>query len=99
MECFAFYDDHRWLNIGKEKNGIAPDAVQYARALRPPFQLLSFLRIKGNSMKGMGCSNKNTMVFVVLDGEITVIIHFTQFRAKKRRLFLHPTQKLLQSHQ
>ena len=62
VECFAPYDDHRWVNIGKEKNGIAPDAVQYARALRPPFQLLSFLRIKGNCMKGMGCSNKNTMV-------------------------------------
>ena len=62
MECFAPYDDHRWVNIGKEKNGMAPDAVQYARALRPPYQLLSFLRIKGNCAKGMGCSNKNTMV-------------------------------------
>ena len=62
VECFAPYDDHRWVNIGKEKNGMAPDAVQYARALRPPYQLLSFLRIKGNCMKGMGCSNKNTMV-------------------------------------
>lgn len=62
VECFAPYDDHRWVNIGKEKNGMAPDAVQYARALRPPYQLLSFLRIKGNCAKGMGCSNKNTMV-------------------------------------
>ena len=62
VECFAPYDDHRWVNIGKEKNGSAPDAVQYARALRPPYQLLSFLRIKGNCAKGMGCSNKNTMV-------------------------------------
>ena len=62
VECFAPYNDHRWVNIGKEKNGSAPDAVQYARALRPPYQLLSFLRIKGNCAKGMGCSNKNTMV-------------------------------------
>ena len=62
VECFAPFDDHRWVNIGKEKNGSAPDAVQYARALRPPYQLLSFLRIKGNCAKGTGCSNKNTMV-------------------------------------
>ena len=66
VECFAPYDDHRWVNIGKEKNGMAPDAVQYARALRPPYQLLSFLRIKGNCAKGMGCSNKNTMVSICI---------------------------------
>ena len=62
VECFAPYDDHRWVNIGKERNGNPADAVQYARALRPPYQLLSFLRIKGNCAKGKGCSNKNTMV-------------------------------------
>jgi hypothetical protein len=39
-----------------------PDAVQYARALRPPYHLLSFLRIKGSSTKGMSCTDKNTMV-------------------------------------
>merc|ERR1719445_365839 len=44
VECFAPYDDHRWVNIGKERDQMAPDAVQYARALRPPYHLLSFLR-------------------------------------------------------
>merc|ERR1719264_123410 len=72
VECFAPYDDHRWVNIGKERDQMAPDAVQYARALRPPYHLLSFLRIKGHSTKGMSCTDKNTMVFVVLEGEITV---------------------------
>ena len=62
VECFAPYDDHRWVNIGKERDGMAPDAVQYARALRPPYHLLSFLRVKGHSTKGMGCTDKNTMV-------------------------------------
>merc|ERR1712117_865139 len=90
VECFAPYDDHRWVNIGKEKNGMAPDAVQYARALRPPYQLLSFLRIKGHSTKGMSCTDKNTMVFVVLEGEITVILHTTQFNAKKGDSFYIP---------
>ena len=36
------------------------------------------LRIKGHSTKGMSCTDKNTMVFVVLEGEITVILHTTQ---------------------
>ena len=52
----------RWVNIGKERDGMSPDAVQYARALRPPYHLLSFLRIKGKSTKGMSCTDKNTMV-------------------------------------
>jgi len=90
VECFAPYDDHRWVNIGKERDGMAPDAVQYARALRPPYHLLSFLRIKGHSTKGMSCTDKNTMVFVVLEGEITVILHTTQFNAKKGDSFYIP---------
>ena len=87
---------------------MAPDAVQYARALRPPYHLLSFLRfvgfslvygvqlyllfyrIKGHSTKGMSCTDKNTMVFVVLEGEITVILHTTQFNAKKGESFYIP---------
>ena len=28
----------------QERDQMAPDAVQYARALRPPYHLLSFLR-------------------------------------------------------
>ncbi len=56
----------RWVNIGKERDGMQPDAVQYARALRPPYHLLSFLRIKGYSTKGMSCTDKNTMVRIEL---------------------------------
>merc|ERR1712142_1007260 len=51
VECFVPYDDHKWVNIGKERDQMTPDAVQYARALRPPYHLLSFLRIKGHSTK------------------------------------------------
>ena len=29
----------------QERDQMAPDAVQYARALRPPYHLLSFLRL------------------------------------------------------
>eukprot|EP00092_Neocalanus_flemingeri_P030009 GFUD01032579.1.p1 GENE.GFUD01032579.1~~GFUD01032579.1.p1 ORF type:complete len:340 (-),score=86.10 GFUD01032579.1:135-1091(-) len=79
VECFAPYGDHRWINIGKER----ADAVQYARALRLPYHLVSFLRMKEHSTKGMSCTDKNTMVFVVLEGEISVILPTTQFSAKK----------------
>ena len=32
------------VNLVQERDQMAPDAVQYARALRPPYHLLSFLR-------------------------------------------------------
>merc|ERR1712099_38288 len=41
-------------------------------------------------MGGMSCTDKNTMVFVVLEGEITVILHTTQFNAKKGDSFYIP---------
>ena len=62
---FVNFISSRWVNIGKERDGMSPDAVQYARALRPPYHLLSFLRIKGHSTKGMSCTDKNTMVSTV----------------------------------
>ena len=62
---FVTFTFSRWVNIGKERDGMSPDAVQYARALRPPYHLLSFLRIKGHSTKGMSCTDKNTMVSAV----------------------------------
>ena len=42
----------------------------------------------------MSCTDKNTMVFVVLEGEITVILHTTQFNAKKRDSFYIPPKVL-----
>ena len=90
VECCAPYDGHTWINIGDERQGMAPDAVQYARALRPPYHLLSFLRMKGQSTKGISCSDKNTLVFVVLEGEILVILHTTQFSARKGDSFYIP---------
>ena len=56
--------------------------------------MLSFLKIKGHSTKGMSCTDKNTMVFVVLEGEITVILHITQFNAKKGDSFYIPPKVL-----
>jgi len=90
VECCAPYDGHTWVNVGSERDGMAPDSVQYARALRPPYHLLSFLRMKGHSTKGISCTNKNTLVFVVLEGEFTVILNTTQFTARKGDSFFIP---------
>ena len=46
-------------------------------------------RIKGHSTKGMSCTDKNTMVFVVLEGEITVILHTTQVRHYSVFMYMH----------
>jgi len=93
VECFSPYEDNQWFDIGKAQNhGSRSDSddVQYSRALRPPYHLLSFLRIKSQSSKGMSCTDKNTMVFVVIEGEITVRLHTTNFKAKKKDSFYIP---------
>ncbi|XP_040568949.1 uncharacterized protein [Lepeophtheirus salmonis] len=91
-ERFAPYDDNRWVSIGKDLINNSFDAVQYTRALRLPFHLLSFLRIKGNSVKGMSCTDKNNMVFVVIEGEITVALQgsTSNFDCKKGDSFYIP---------
>ena len=38
----------------------------------------------------MSCTDRNTMVFVVLEGEVTVTLHTTQFNAKKGDSFYIP---------
>ena len=45
VQCIAPYEEHKWKNIGKAKDGMAPDSVQYAQALKPPYHLLSFLHV------------------------------------------------------
>ena len=53
-------------------------------------KIVSCIVFQGHSTKGMSCTDKNTMVFVVLEGEITVILHTTQFNAKKGDSFYIP---------
>ncbi|XP_040569052.1 uncharacterized protein [Lepeophtheirus salmonis] len=91
-ERFAPYDDNRWVSISKDLINNSFDAVQYTRALRLPFQLLSFLRIKGNSVMGMSCTDKNNMVFVVIEGEITGALQgsTSNFDCKKGDSFYIP---------
>jgi len=90
VECLARRQDSRWINMGNKTEIMAPDSVQYTRALRPPYHLVSFLRMKGHSCKGLSRSDKNTIVFVVMEGEVSVTIHTSQFNAKKGDSFYVP---------
>merc|ERR1712098_13630 len=90
VECVAPYDEQKWVNIGKEKDGMKPQDVQYAQALKPPYHLASFLKMAGNSTKGISATDKNTMVFVVLGGEVTVVLNTSQFEVRKGDSFFVP---------
>ena len=91
VECLAPCEDLQWFNVAGDKSANQePGAVQYARALRPPFHLQSFLHMKGRSAKGFSCTGRNTMVFVVMEGEVTVTIHTTEFMARKGDSFYIP---------
>ena len=48
-----------------------PQDVQYAQALKLPYHL-------GNSTKGISATKKNTKVFVVMQGEVTVVLNRSQ---------------------
>ena len=88
VQCATSYEDLEWMNIGKDPANV--DAVNYSRALRPPYHLQSFLRIKGFSAKGESSTEHNTLVFVVVEGEVTVTIHTTEFVASKGDSFFVP---------
>jgi len=90
VECVAPYDEQKWVNIGKEKDGMKPQDVQYSQALKPPYHLASFLKMAGNSTKGISVTDKNTMVFVVMQGEVTVVLNTSQFVVGRGDSFFVP---------
>ena len=83
VECVAPYDEQKWVNIGKEKDGMKPQDVQYAQALKLPYHL-------GNSTKGISATKKNTKVFVVMQGEVTVVLNTSQFVVGRGDSFFVP---------
>ena len=90
VECVAHYEELRWTNIGKEEDGMKPQDIQYANALRPPYHLASTLKLAGNSSKGISATNKNTFVFVVMKGELTIVLNTSQFVVRRGDFFLFP---------
>lgn len=90
VECVSPYDEQKWVSIGKEKDGMKPQDVQYSQALKPPYHLASFLKMAGNSTKGISMTDKNTMVFVVMQGEVTVVLNTSQFVVGRGDSFFVP---------
>ena len=68
-----------------------PQYVQHALALKPPYHLASVLKLAEYSAKGLSATNKNTMVFMVMKGEVTVVLNMTQFVVCRGDSFFVPT--------
>lgn len=90
VECVAPYAERSWLGIGRQDNGVAPESVQYSQALRPPGHLTSFLKLTGRSTKGITNTANNTLICVVMEGEVTVMINSAQFLATRGDTFYVP---------
>ena len=69
------HTDLNWTNIGRDSDGAAEDAVQQSLALRPPHHLTSFIRLAPSSNRGATNTGLSTLIFVVLEGEINVMIN------------------------
>ena len=81
VQSVARYKKAAWINIGREQEGVAVASVKYSKALRPPGHVAAFFRIEGQASKGLTNSANSNMVFVVMRGEITVMINSLQFTA------------------
>ena len=90
VQCVAPYSENNWLNIGRASEGVAADKVQYCQALRPPAHLASFVKLQAQSTKGITDTANNTLVFVVMQGEVTVVINASQFVASRGDTFYVP---------
>ena len=76
VECFRSYSDNVWTDIGRESEGVAADTVQRCLALSPPHHLTYYLRLAPNTSKGITKTDANTLVYVVLEGQVTVVMDF-----------------------
>ena len=90
VDCVAPYDEHRWVIIDEEKDGMKTRYVHYVQALKPRYHLASFLNMAGNSLKGISATDKNTMVFVVMQCEVTVVLSTSQFVVSRGDSFFMP---------
>ena len=86
VQCVAPYKDNSWHNISRTGEGV----VLYCQVLRPPAHLASFIKLQGRGTKGITDTDSNTLVFVVTQGEVTVVINSEQFVASQGDTFYVP---------
>jgi len=92
VECVAPYEDADWIPLGRTKDGVRPEEVQYATMLSPPHHKTSFLRLSPAAQKGLAATDKNTLLFLVTEGEVTVILSASQFVVSRGDSFFVPPQ-------
>jgi len=93
VESLAYYRATKWKRLtGRTDESAGPPSVEYGKMLRPPYHLMSLLRFKSGAAKGYSFTDKNTMIFVVLRGELVVTIHETDITVKKGDCFYVPTK-------
>ena len=83
VQCIAPYKEAAWIPIGREQEGAAANSVQYSQGLRPPGHVTAFIKIASQASKGITNSADNAMVFVVMRGEVTVVLNSSQFTATR----------------
>ena len=102
MGEFAPYNKLNWESLVRRPNWpnqvIRPDAVQHAVVLRPPFHIVSRLRIKGFYKKGLSHTTNNTMVFSMMEGEVTVLLPMKDLKVGKGDSFLIPPRTRYDIH-
>ena len=90
VECVAPYEEVEWVGLGRREEGAPSSSVQYAHLLRPPSHLTSLLRLQPAAQKGLAATEANTIVFMVMEGEVTVVLNTTQFLVTRGDSFFVP---------
>ena len=85
VECFRPYSHNVWSSVGPGSEG-----VERSPALSPPHHLTYYVRLAPDTSKGLSMTDLNTLVFLVLEGELTVIITDEKFTARKGDTFYVP---------
>lgn len=88
VECVAPYEEADWLPLARD--AARPSSVQYASLLSPPHHKTSLLRLEPAAQKGLAATESNTLLFMVLEGEVTVVLNTSQFLVGRGDSFFVP---------
>ena len=81
----------KWRGLNRSGGGgEGQPRVEYGRMLRPPYHLVSALRVRRGTEKGHSCTDRNTMVFVVLSGQLRVHVHTSEMEVERGDCFYVP---------
>merc|ERR1711874_526048 len=97
VEIFSSYSSVRWRGLNQDGGGGGGGGrggqgvkFEYGRMLRPPYHLVSVLRVRRGADKGDSFTDRNTMVFVVLSGKLKVTVHTSETVVEKGDCFYVP---------